>query len=189
MSSLVGRPDESMNIELASSSIDSEDEEDDNMLDDVEAGVAEAAQQPPKPTKARNVYSIAHEDIVGKRIVYIHIDVEHGGPDCGMVQISVIFMDADFNIIGEFDEFIRPPDTAVWDEHATRVHGYHRSHESIVSAKSIVEVWAQFKSLGCIFLFQECPFLGLCFSFLPGFLRIPWDSCFFRRNFFTGTSF
>ena len=43
--------------------------------------------------------------------------------------------------------------------------------------------------LGCQFLFQECPFLGLCFSFLPGFLRIPWDSCFFRRNFFTGTSF
>ena len=55
-------------------------------------------------------------------------------------------MDADFNIIGEFNEFIRPPDTAVWDEHATRVHGYHRSHESIVSAKSIVEVWARFKS-------------------------------------------
>ena len=44
-------------------------------------------------------------------------------------------------------------------------------------------------SLGCIFLFQKCPLLGLCFSFLPGFLRIPWDSCFFRRNFFTGTSF
>ena len=43
--------------------------------------------------------------------------------------------------------------------------------------------------LGCIFLFQECLFLGLCFSFLPGFLRIPWNSCFFRRNFFTGTSF
>ena len=64
MSSLVGRPDESMNIELASSSYDSEDEEDDNnMLDDVEAGVAEAA-RPPRPTKARNAYSIAHEDIV-----------------------------------------------------------------------------------------------------------------------------
>jgi len=45
------------------------------------------------------------------------------------------------------------------------------------------------RALGCIFLFQECPFLGLCFSFLPGFLRIPWDSCFFRRIFFTGTSF
>ena len=44
-------------------------------------------------------------------------------------------------------------------------------------------------SLGCIFLFQEYPFLGPCFSFLPGFLRIPLDSFFFRRNFFTGTSF
>jgi len=43
--------------------------------------------------------------------------------------------------------------------------------------------------LGCIFLFQEYPFLGPCFSFLPGFLRIPQDSFFFRRNFFTGTSF
>ena len=43
--------------------------------------------------------------------------------------------------------------------------------------------------LGCIFLFQEYPFLGPCFLFLPGFLRIPSDSCFFPRNFFTGTSF
>ena len=32
--------------------------------------------------------------------------------------------------------------------------------------------------LGCIFLFQEYPFLGPCFSFLPGFLRIPQDSFF-----------
>ena len=30
-----------------------------------------------------------------------------------------------------------------------------------------------YEVLGCIFLFQECLFLGLCFSFLPGFLRIP----------------
>ena len=38
--------------------------------------------------------------------------------------------------------------------------------------------------LGCIFLFQEYPFLGPCFSFLP---RIPQDSCeflFFPEEFF-----
>jgi hypothetical protein len=43
--------------------------------------------------------------------------------------------------------------------------------------------------LGCIFLFQEYPFLGPVFRSCPGFLRIPVDSCFFQRIFFTGTSF
>ena len=145
MPSSVGRPDKLMDLESASPSDDSEDEDDDHVLDNVEAGLAEAA-RPPKSTNARKLYSIAHDDIVGKRIVYIHIDIEHGGPKCGMVSISVVFMDADLNIIGEFDEFIRPPDTAEWDDNATRVHGYHKNHASIVSAKPIVEVWARFKS-------------------------------------------
>jgi hypothetical protein len=117
----------------------------DHVLDNVEARLAEAA-LPPKSTNGHKLYSIAHDDIVDKRIVYIHIDIEHGGPKCGMVSISVVFMDADLNIIGEFDEFIRPPDTAEWDDNATRVHGYHKNHASIVSAKPIVEVWARFKS-------------------------------------------
>ena len=141
----VDQPDELMGLESASSSDDSEDEDDDHVLDNVEAGLAEEA-RPPKSTTARKLYSIAHEDIVGKRVVYIHIDIEHGGPKCGMVSILVVFMDADLNIIGEFDEFIRPPDTAEWDDNATRVHGYHKNHASIVSAKPIVEVWARFKS-------------------------------------------
>jgi len=143
MSRLVDQPDVSMGLESASSSDDFEDEDDDHVLDNVEAGLAEAA-RPPKSTTARKVYYIAHDDIVDKRVVYIHIDIEHGGPKCGMVSISVVFMDADFNIIGEFDEFIRPPDTAEWDDNATRVHGYHKNHASI-SAKPIVEVWARFK--------------------------------------------
>ena len=37
-----------------------------------------------------------------------------------------------------------------------------------------------YRVLGCIFLFQEYPFLGPCFSFLPGFLRI----LFFSEEFF-----
>ena len=72
MPSSVGRPDELMDLESASPSDDSEDEDNDHVLDIVEAGLAEVA-RPPKSTNARN----------NKRIVYIHIDIEHGGPKCG----------------------------------------------------------------------------------------------------------
>ena len=82
MPSSVGRPDELMDLESASPSDDSEDEDNDHVLDIVEAGLAEVA-RPPKSTNARKLYCIAHDDIVGKRIVYIHIDIEHGGPKCG----------------------------------------------------------------------------------------------------------
>ena len=37
---------------------------------------------------ARRVHSVAHEDL--ERLVYIHLDVEAGGPDCGLTQISAV---------------------------------------------------------------------------------------------------
>ena len=67
---------------------------------------------------------------------------------------------------------------------STKTQGRHFLGRALVAADYDVG-----SMLGCIFLFQEYPFLGPCFSFLPGFLRIPQDSFFFRRNFFTGTSF
>jgi hypothetical protein len=57
MPRLVDQPDELMGLELASSSDDSEDEDDNHVLDNVEAGLAEAV-RPPKSTTARKVYSI-----------------------------------------------------------------------------------------------------------------------------------
>jgi len=63
MSRLVDQPDVSMGLESASSSDDFEDEDDDHVLDNVEAGLAEAA-RPPKSTMARKVYSIDNTNML-----------------------------------------------------------------------------------------------------------------------------
>ena len=39
-----------------------------------------------------------------------------------------------------FDEYVKPLDDAIWDQHATAVHGLTKDDERIVSADSIVDV-------------------------------------------------
>lgn len=48
-------------------------------------------------------------------VVYIHVVVKHGGPNCGLLQLSALFMDADLNLFDEFNEYVCPPDDASWD--------------------------------------------------------------------------
>ena len=109
-----------------------------------EEGLLDSTPQERRQQK-RQVHSIAHLDIIEKRIVYIHIDLEHGGTKCGILQISLVFMDADLNIIGENDWYVKPPDDAEWDEHACAPHGLKPSSPEIANAKSLVEVWSEFK--------------------------------------------
>ena len=54
-------------------------------------------------------------------------------------------MDADLNIIGEKDWYVKPPDNAEWDDHACAPHGLKPSSPEIVNAKSLVDVWSEFK--------------------------------------------
>ena len=65
---------------------DDEDEgENDGMNEDelLEAGLAGAGEEEVAavvPTQKKRAYfSIAHEDILAQRVMYIHVDVEHGG--------------------------------------------------------------------------------------------------------------
>lgn len=82
---------------------------------------------------------MAHEDILAKRqIVYIHVNAEDGGPQCGLLSLSTIIQDSGFNTLGDFNQFVRPPDGAVWEEQAsTESHGYKPTDNLIVNAQPI----------------------------------------------------
>ncbi len=48
-------------------------------------------------------------------MVNIHVDVEHGGLNCGILQISAVIMDADLQVVGEFNEYVKLTENAEWD--------------------------------------------------------------------------
>jgi hypothetical protein len=88
----------------ADSSSDSDDDKVDQLMVDLKAGfngnaVPESTAQ---LATTKRYHSIAHDDITKKEMVYIHVDVEHGGLNCGILQISAVIMDADLQVVGEF---------------------------------------------------------------------------------------
>ncbi|EJK64049.1 hypothetical protein THAOC_15253 [Thalassiosira oceanica] len=102
-------------------------------------------QRPKRPRAPRQIHSVAHEDIIGDNVVFFHIDLEHTGPKGAICQLSVVYMDANLNVIGESDWYIKPPDDAEWDEHACAPHGLKPTSPVIMEAKSIEDVWPEFK--------------------------------------------
>jgi len=91
--------------------------------------------------------SIAHDDWVCHRVMIFHVDLEHGGDACGVLQLSVVAYDAkEIKAVGEFDEYIKPPANAVWSSHASDVHGIFPNDIRITSAFEIKEVWERFVS-------------------------------------------
>jgi hypothetical protein len=86
-------------------------------------------------TRTNRSNSIAHDDLAHGRSIIFHVDLEHGGDACGVLQLSVVAYDpTGANIIGEFDEHIKPPAHAVWSDHASDVHGIHATDARITSA-------------------------------------------------------
>jgi hypothetical protein len=98
-----------------------------------------------------------------KRAVFISLDLEHGGPRCGITQISCVLFtihsikDEDEggdgeSILGEFDSYVKLPSNAIWEpmcmDDAT---GLSPSDERILNAPPIEEVWSRL----CSFLFQH----------------------------------
>jgi hypothetical protein len=45
------------------------------------------------PSKTKRSASVAHDDLVGHRSVIFHVDLEHGGDNCGVLQLSVVAYD------------------------------------------------------------------------------------------------
>mmetsp|Transcript_24332 Transcript_24332/g.48822 ORF Transcript_24332/g.48822 Transcript_24332/m.48822 type:complete len:140 (-) Transcript_24332:434-853(-) len=73
--------------------------------------------------------SIAHYNIKSGKIAYISFDIETGGEECGIIQLSAqIFRLGNNDTMetsneDEFNKFVKPPEGAVWNSEATEVHG------------------------------------------------------------------
>jgi hypothetical protein len=91
--------------------------------------------------------SIAHDDWVHGRSIIFHVDLEHGGDACGVIQLSVVAYDpTGHKVVGEFNDYIKPPTNAFWSSHASAVHGIYPTDIRILSAMGIKEVWKRFVS-------------------------------------------
>jgi hypothetical protein len=74
---------------------------------------------------------------VGRQSIVFHVDLEHGGNACGVLQLSVVVYDpTDHKVIGEFDAF--------WSSHVSDVHGLYANNVRITSAGTSIEVWKLF---------------------------------------------
>mmetsp|Transcript_28371 Transcript_28371/g.67599 ORF Transcript_28371/g.67599 Transcript_28371/m.67599 type:complete len:1231 (+) Transcript_28371:374-4066(+) len=110
-----------------------------------------ASDTPPAPPAGqrgkapKRSVSIADEAFKNEKIVFAHVDVEDGGPFCGLLQLSAVFMGHDFKVLGWFDRFIKPRDNAIWNEEGCRLsHGYTKDTPEIVNANNIEVVWKEF---------------------------------------------
>ena len=54
--------------------------------DEEESGDNEVTEPPPK--RPRRKFSIAHDDLVGKKLILLHVDLETAGEAVGVVQLS-----------------------------------------------------------------------------------------------------
>ena len=85
------------------------------------------------------------------KAVFLSLDLETGREYCGVVQLSVeaFRIVAGTNEVSReascFNKYVKPPDGAVWSQHATDVHGLHAEHNSIISAYLIAVVWQKFE--------------------------------------------
>ena len=119
---------------------------------------------PPK-VKGR---SICHHLFKEKKIVFVSLDLETGGENCGIVQLSAELVRLDIKPEGEkqvakdvlagveregttynessnpggqcFNEYVHPGEDAEWSSSATQVHGLSRHDPRITSARNIKEV-------------------------------------------------
>ncbi len=101
--------------------------------------------------------SIAHNHIKDGKVVFLSFDVETGGEQCGIVQISAQvfrFPAGDFTssksktppsiTIPEnaiFDEYVKPHPDAVWSSSSTQVHGLSPTSPEIQHEEEIEFVW------------------------------------------------
>ena len=128
----------------AESDSDSDDDEDDAAQEEQQDElVAMEEAVPNNARKPRRKYSIAHDDYVSGRVVNFDTDVEDINAN-DLVQLSCVASDQNGNILGKFDQFIKPPDDAEWDPIKCDVHKYTKDDERVVNGKSIKEVWLDY---------------------------------------------
>lgn len=107
--------------------------------------LTDADEDHPTNLTTRSPFSIAHKYFEQNRVVFISLDLETGGPKCGICQLSATFFDQNGNGLGEdFDQYVRPPDDAIWQKDAVNLHGLSASDDRIQNASPIDVVWKNF---------------------------------------------
>ena len=115
------------------------------------AVVSLATSSPPplptiKTTKPKATHSVSYDDIANGNDVLLHVNLELGGPEAGIIQLLQVAYDAKEKklILPHFDEYIIPHNNAVWnDEVCCASHSLSASHPSIKNSGDLVDVWKQ----------------------------------------------
>ena len=92
--------------------------------------VSTPSQPPPTVSAAssRLTHSIAHDDLVQDKVIFFSVDLEHGGKNSGILQLSVFACDKSGNVIGEFDSHVKHSKNTCITEESSKVHGLSLSH-------------------------------------------------------------
>ena len=81
------------------------------------------------------------------KIIWVSFDIETGGQDCGIIQMSAVFLDSKFNELGCFDTHVRPQLGARFDQAAVAVHGIgSRDDHRLKNAPSLEDAWIRFRT-------------------------------------------
>jgi hypothetical protein len=91
--------------------------------------------------------SVCDADWKAKKILILHMDVETGGEDVGIIQLSCViddpFAPPGSRIVGTFDQYVKPSvPYHCWDLNMChQVHGLTPNSTEIRNARDLVTVW------------------------------------------------
>ena len=102
--------------------------------------------------------SVIHNKLREDKVVFLSFDLEDGGEECGIVQISGEFLkisrsgdqpraDKASSVCRNpdcFDSYVNPGDDAIWSQRAIGVHHLTALDSRIANADDIATVWERF---------------------------------------------
>ena len=94
-----------------------------------------------KKTSNRKV-SVINNAMEEGKVIWVSFDIETGGQDCGIIQMSAVFLDSKFNELGCFDTHVRPQLGARFDQAAVAVHGISSRDDHRLKNAPSLEVFA-----------------------------------------------
>ena len=94
---------------------------------------------------SKHQYSLFHEILEEKRVDFVTLDLETGGPKYGILQLSAQVLDMSGNQIGKFfNQYVKPKSDAVFFDETVKVHGLHNNDPRLKEANEMNVIWSQF---------------------------------------------
>jgi len=105
--------------------------------------------------------SILHHHMKQKKVVFLSLDLETGGEECGIIQLSAEFIRPELCRDGGkvakdtlskvtrgviFNEYVNPGEDAEWATAAIEVTGLSPTDDRITSARDLDQVWTAFSA-------------------------------------------